>query len=215
MPIQLPAALEPFRTALSATQQAFVRLVPHPARACEPWESKVGGVPYLPQGIDFPKGPDGRPLYFLAQINFEDMPRLAPFPEHGIVQFYIHDDDLYGMDFDDGENQDTFRVLYFPEVVRDTKKLQSPPLPADFDLLPHHPDESYPLGFAMAEAIAPATDYRFAQQFGASFFQQFGDAEWTVLDEYSRMLILRRMTRADRTTPCYSCCNWTRMNSWI
>ncbi len=187
MQLDLPAALEPYREKLLGTRQPFIRIKPQASRATRYWESKVGGAPYLPKGTVYPTTPDGRPLFFLAQLNFADMPPLAPFPERGIVQFYISDDDLYGMDFDDGENPDTFRVLYFPDVVTDESALQTqfPPL-RDYDLLPHHPDVSYPLAFEMAEEAASSMDYRFGETFGADFFQQFGDQEWNVLDEYNR-----------------------------
>lgn len=188
-PFQLPAALEPFHNQLLATQQPFIRIKPAPARSTSWWESKVGGWPYLPQGTPYPTSPDGRPLSFLAQLNFADMPPLAPFPTQGILQFYICDDDLYGMDFDDGENPDTFRVLYFPEIKREESALQTQfPDNTDYDLLPHHPEESYPLQFERAEELAPATDYRFWQKFGAGFFQQFGEEEWEVQDEFSRAI---------------------------
>lgn len=187
MTYPLPAALEPFRDQLLATRLPFIRIKPQPARATTLRESKVGGQPYLPKGTPWPLAPDGRPLFFLAQLNFADMPKLAPFPEQGILQFYLFDDDLYGMDFDDGENPDTFRVLYFPEPLMPESALnQSLPPAEDYDLLPHHPEESYPLAFSRAEEIAPATDYRFWNNFGAGFFQQFGEQEWTIQDEYNR-----------------------------
>lgn len=151
-----------------------------------PWQSKVGGAPYRPKNTPWPTAPDGRDLFFLAQLNFAEMPRLEPFPEKGILQFFISDDDLYGMDFDDGENPDTFRVEFFPEPVMDEKQLVAPAPLRDHDLLPHHPDESYPLRFEMAEEFMPATDYRFWQTFGADFFQQFGEQEWTLTDEFNR-----------------------------
>ncbi|MCY7330504.1 MAG: DUF1963 domain-containing protein, partial [Saprospiraceae bacterium] len=107
--LTLPAALEPHRAAILATRQPFIRVLAQPARKLALWESKVGGLPYLPKGMIFPTALDGRELFFLAQINFAEMPALPPFPREGMVQFYIQDDDLYGMDFDNGENQDTFR----------------------------------------------------------------------------------------------------------
>ena len=99
-----------------------------------------------------------------------------------------HDDDLYGMDFDDGENPDTFRVLYHAEVIQDESALQAPPpMLRDYDdLLPHHPDESYPIVFELAEEVAAMTDYRFYQRFGAGFFQQFGEKEWDIMDEFGK-----------------------------
>ena len=188
--LSLPAALEPHRASILATRAPFVQVLAQPARKIELWESKVGGLPYLPKGVSFPTASDGRELFFLAQINFADLPPLAPFPNQGIVQFYIQDDDLYGMDFDDGENADTFRVLYHPTVVKNEATLQTkfPALRDYDDLLPHHPEESYPLNFALAEEVAPVTDYRFFEKFGHDFFQQFGEKEWEVLDEYAKMV---------------------------
>jgi uncharacterized protein YwqG len=183
----LPTVMEPFRDRLLQTKQTFVRVKSRASRNTKLWESKVGGSPYLPKGTAYPTTPEGAPLFFLAQLNFADMPALAPFPTKGIVQFYINDDDLYGMDFDDGENPDTFRVLYFPDVVKDEKVLQTTfPMLQNYDMLPHHPDESYPLEFSLEEEVAGSTDYRFWQQFGASFFQQFGEKEWDVMDEFGK-----------------------------
>lgn len=185
--LKIPAALEPFRARLLETARPFIRVKAGPARATLLWESKVGGMPYLPKGTAFPAAPDGKPLFFLAQINFADMPALAPFPAKGIVEFYINDDDLYGMDFDEGENQDTFRVLYFPEVVQDEAALYAPfaTTPAH-DLLPHHPETSFPLSFKTEKEVMPATDYQFWERFGAGFFQQFGEREWEVINDFGR-----------------------------
>jgi len=189
MQLKLPSALEPFRAQFLATRQAFIRAKPQAARPTNWWESKVGGLPYLPKGTAYPLAPGGRPLYFLAQLNVADMPRLAPFPERGILQFYIYDDDLYGMDFDDGEKPDTFRVLFFPNPETDESALQTDfPVNTDFDLLPHHPDVSYPLTFELAEELAPSTDYRFWQEFGAGFFRQFGEQEWEIQDEFNKLV---------------------------
>ncbi|TNE62117.1 MAG: DUF1963 domain-containing protein [Bacteroidetes bacterium] len=183
----LPPQLDPFRTRFLETRQSFIRIKAQPARATTWWESKVGGLPYLPKDVPYPQAPDGRNLFFLAQLNFADMPALDPFPDTGILQFYIYDDDLYGMDFDDGENPDTFRVLYFPEPIADPGQLQTELSPGTgHDLLPHHPDASFPLTFALQEEIAPDTDYRFWQQFGAGFFRQFGEQEWEMQDAYGK-----------------------------
>lgn len=185
----LPPALEPFREKWLATRMPFVRVRAQPERPTSWWESKVGGLPYLPRGVAYPTTPEGKPLFFLAQLNFADMPPLPPFPEAGIVQFYIDDDDLYGMDLDNGENQAHFRVCYFPAPLLEEKDLQTdvqPPL--EYDLLPHHPEHSYPLSFERAEEVAPITDYRFWQHFGADFFLAFGDAEWDLQDAVGRAL---------------------------
>ena len=38
----------------------------------------------------------------------------------------------------------------------------------------------------MAEEVAAMTDYRFYEQFGTEFFQQFGEKEWDVMDEFGK-----------------------------
>jgi uncharacterized protein YwqG len=186
--LSLPAAMEPFREKLLQTVKPFVRVKSNPSRVTKPWESKVGGHPYFPKSVVWPCAPDGKPLFFLAQINFSEIPVLAPFPTRGIVQFFINDDDLYGMDFDDGENQDTFRVMFHPEVVDNTALLQTsfPALAPYEDLLPHHPEESYPLTFELQESVVPVTDYDFYNHFGGDFFRQFGEKEWDVMEEFGK-----------------------------
>lgn len=190
MPFQLslPAAMEPFREKLLQTKMPFIRATAQPSRNTKLWESKVGGQPYLPKNAVWPCAPDGKELFFLAQINFAEVPQLAPFPTSGIVQFFINDDDLYGMDFDDGENPDTFRVLFHADVVENESMLQTSfPMLRDYDeLLPHHPDETYPLKFQLDEGVVPVTDYQFYQHFGGDFFRQFGEQEWDVTDEFGK-----------------------------
>ena len=49
----------------------------------------------MPKGFDYPVDPDGRPLSFLAQVNFADVPALPDYPNSGILQFYISNDEDY------------------------------------------------------------------------------------------------------------------------
>lgn len=186
--LSLPASMEPFREQLLKTSMPFIRAKTGKECPLKPWQSKIGGLPYMPLNMTWPAAPDGQSLFFLAQINFSEVPALHPFPAKGILQFFISDDDLYGMDFDDGENPDTFRVVYHPEVITDEKALNKKPVLRDYeeDLLPHHPDESYPLVFSTEESVAPVADFRFYQHFGTDFFRQFGEKEWDVMAEYER-----------------------------
>jgi uncharacterized protein YwqG len=105
----------------------------------------------------------------LAQINFAQVPRLEPFPREGILQFYVADDDLYGMNYDDLTAQEGFRVLYFPQVFEDEKELVT-----DFGFLPrpgrHCPSEPHSLTFTRRYAPISAGDYRFESTvFGKDF----------------------------------------------
>jgi uncharacterized protein YwqG len=188
MDINLPKAMEPFKEQLLLTKKPFIRVSSLDTRKTKRWESKVGGQPYWPKDMSWPTAPDGRELFFLAQINFSEIPALDPFPNKGIVQFFINDDDLYGMDFDDGENPDTFRVIFHPEVLESEAHLSSqvPDVEWDEALLPHHPDESYPLQFGLSEEVVPISDYQFYQHFGSDFFRQFGEQEWDVMAAYEK-----------------------------
>lgn len=79
------------------------------------FESKVGGLGYIPHDKDFPKDSTGTQLRLLAQIDFAEI-QLEGFMNKGMLQFWILCDDLYGLDFDNQTNQDGFRVIYYPEV---------------------------------------------------------------------------------------------------
>ena len=190
MKIKIPQALEPYRQQLLETKTTFIKANSQAPRKTKLWESKVGGQPYLPKGLDWPMAPDGQTLCFLAQINFAEVPALEPFPSKGIVQFFINDDDLYGMDFDDGENPDTFRVLFHPEVIEQESLLQTklPSTDWEAELLPHHPDESYPLVFTIDEEVVPISDCQFYQFFGSEFFRQFGENEWDVMGQLEKSI---------------------------
>jgi uncharacterized protein YwqG len=211
MEFKLPQPIESFRQQFLQTRKTFIRATSQAPRTTKLWESKVGGQPYLPKGMPWPTAPDGRALFFLAQINFAETPALEPFPKKGIVQFFINDDDLYGMDFDDGENPDTFRVLFHAEVKEDATQLQtkSPPTEWEEELLPHHPDECYPLIFGLGEEVVPISDYQFYQHFGSDFFRQFGAEEWDIMGQLEKAVrsqghILHKMTPGIWTIRC--CC---------
>ncbi len=79
------------------------------------FESKVGGLGYIPHDSSFPTDNGGRQLRLLAQINCADV-QLDGFPEKGLLQFWLAGTELYGCDFENRTNQDGFRVIYYPEI---------------------------------------------------------------------------------------------------
>ncbi len=74
----------------------------------DPWGSKVGGTPYLVGPGDRPLDRFGKPLAFIAQLNFSDLPNLLGFPGQGLLQFFI----TTGLD-------DDCVVRYHPNVPSD------------------------------------------------------------------------------------------------
>ncbi len=82
------------------------------------FESKIGGNGYIPHDSDFPVTKTGEQLRLLAQIECEKID-LPEFPKHGLLQFWILNDDLYGADFDNMKNnaaQNTFRIIYHEKI---------------------------------------------------------------------------------------------------
>ena len=163
------------------TTTDYVRLVPVEEKTM-PWNSKIGGLPYMPLDFEYPHDetvltatpeaaagnpvqqpvaaldvllagsgqpsvenpevvtgnggqPDApeageetgarekKPLRFLGQLNFAEMPALEGFPREGILQFYISGDDAYGLNFENRADQRGFRVIYHERVTEDVSAL--------------------------------------------------------------------------------------------
>lgn len=81
------------------------------------FDSKVGGVGYVPRDAKIPEDSEGTQLRLLAQINCAEI-TLEDFPRQGLLQFWILNDDASGLNFTDITLQDTFRVLYYKEPDR-------------------------------------------------------------------------------------------------
>ena len=185
--LELPSTLEPYRQQLEATVKPYLDIE---AKPCPPedltlWQSKFGGVPYFPKALEYPRTPAGDYLYLLAQINFLDVPPLAGFPQQGILQFYLADDDLYGTDFKNLTEQTGFRVLYFEQPELNPKKLIQ-----DFDFLSQPEDlplmQCHSLKFSQQyEPITPH-DYRCPLVLGESLdtlISDYIDEQWEEEDD--------------------------------
>lgn len=123
----IPSSLTAFADKIRSTARNALNLKLRPAQDLLPWQSKVGGMPYLPLLAEYPKSTGGAPLKLLAQVNFSEAPQLCGFPEKGILQFFIDPSDEFlgmGSDFDH-IGQNLFRVQYFEDFEQDTSKLQA------------------------------------------------------------------------------------------
>lgn len=123
---QLPEHFLPFKEKIFSTLMTCIEFEKQRDEDVELWQSNLGISPYLPLGEEYPRSRTTQePLQFLAQINFAEIPQLADFPNRGIVQFYLN---MKEMDLGCDENLDDIqanhRVLYFPEVIEDSKVLR-------------------------------------------------------------------------------------------
>lgn len=80
------------------------------------FESKVGGMGYVPHDGTIPEDKKGRQLRLLAQIVCSQVTDIEEFPKSGLLQFWILNDDVYGMSLDGIACQDTFRIVYHKDI---------------------------------------------------------------------------------------------------
>ncbi len=160
--IEIPESLEKFRDKIEKTIKPYVK-IKLKEQETKPWESKLGGNPYLEIGMEYPKAASGEYLRLLAQINFEEVPHLEAFPQKGILQFFILPGDMYGLDMDDPCIQDTFRIKYISNVVKSEENLIK-----DFSFLEELEEDWYmpfsnegKMNFSLEYMPIPWDDYRF------------------------------------------------------
>ena len=91
------------------------KLTLQPEGPCGRLDSKVGGLPYWDPALPYPTDSQGNKMTLLAQLNFAQLGTEAPLPAQGLLQFFIGQDDVFGIDFDQPDSQKDFRVVYHPE----------------------------------------------------------------------------------------------------
>ena len=91
------------------------KLTLHPEGPCGLLDSKVGGLPYWDPGLPYPVDSQGNQMTLLAQLNFAQLGTEDPLPRAGVLQFFIGQDDGFGIDYDEPDRQKNFRVVYHPE----------------------------------------------------------------------------------------------------
>ena len=117
-------------------------------------DSKVMGLPYIPKGAEIPQTANGDKMMMIAQINCDDLQGLADFPQKGILQFFVLNDEdgLLGLDFDNQTVQDSFRVIYHEKIEEfyDENELKSIYNPYNFEeSYITNNNESYKMNFEL------------------------------------------------------------------
>lgn len=91
--------------------------------------SKLGGVPDLPDGIDVPIDNRSRPMLFLGQINFAELPRcgsMQEWPSDGVLFWFLNRD----LSFANPKDRHAFRILWSKASKRSaaSENVESVPL---------------------------------------------------------------------------------------
>ena len=183
----LSPELEKYRDRIEATIKPYIEIQTQNNDDVNWWQSKFGGFPYLPKDFEYPKTCDGKYLFLLAQLNFDEIPPLDGFPDRGILQFYIADDDLYGLDLgtssdvDNPTAEDRFKIIYFPQPDFQVENIIT-----NYDFLPAL--EFFPvhgccsLQFTKKYAPISTNDYQFSELLGEEINELFMNHE--IEDEY-------------------------------
>lgn len=127
------------------------------------FDSKVGGIGYVPHDAKIPEDSKGTQLRLLAQLGCAEI-TLEDFPHQGLLQFWILNDDVSGLNFDDNTLQDTFRVLYFKEPDRTVteKEVREKVQDSSSDEEDYFPVRGcYGLTFSAGMDTISSSDYRF------------------------------------------------------
>lgn len=134
------------------------------------FDSKFGGLPYWDLKKEYPQDSDGGSMMLLAQINLDKEGIDDKLPQQGMLQFFISRDECFGLDFDEPDKQQKFRVVYHEAVDYDITREQiqdiNPPLCTDEDMEDYTPVwKEAAITVAKQEVYMCDGDYRFEQLF--------------------------------------------------
>ncbi|MBR5939659.1 MAG: DUF1963 domain-containing protein, partial [Neisseriaceae bacterium] len=146
------------------TAMPIIKIKPKKAKKLPLTASKFGGVPYWDLQKPYPVDDNGNQLALLAQIDLAELPPLPDFPEKGLLQFFISNDDLAGMDFDNRLSQKGWRVVYHESVNPNISEKEVLNLAIPLENMPLG-DTQYQLSFDLGSQSMGLADYRFEKLF--------------------------------------------------
>lgn len=187
------------------TKKETIKITLKPSGDCLITDSKFGGLPYLPKAAKIPTDDEDRQLTFLAQINCEQLPENDIYPPKGIVQFWILNDDILGLNLDKGNSDLTKRVLYYPQI----QEYYEEEVIAEL-YQPYKDDSSFfpliegaPLGlhFEKTYEVVGVKDYRFLDDFLALWNEAFPNHQIeSLFDEKMPQKIIDFIHEQDEST---------------
>lgn len=120
--------MERLKAALPGLALPALRLTPDLDAAIEAGGTRIGGPVWLADDAVWPVGKDGRPLEFVAQLDFAAMPPLEDYPSDGLLQLFIGRDDLHGANFD-APLEANIRLIWHPDGPVGGRLVPPPRLP--------------------------------------------------------------------------------------
>ena len=105
----IPDFLKPYESELEKYKREFIRIKAVPTSdniledSIDFKKSKFLGKPFYPIHKEYPIDDNGKPLIMIAQINFEELPKLEGLPKDGILQLFLFSEDWY---------EDEYKIVY-------------------------------------------------------------------------------------------------------
>jgi len=176
------------------TGKKCVAMKLHPGES-DVLSSKIGGLPFIPEDGAYPvNSKSGKKLYLLIQLNFSEMPKLENFPQKGILQIFIDGEECYGINWDDPQCQDSYRVLYYDDIsnpmpIESVQGLM-PEISEETDLPFENMGDVFTIGFEKGEMAITIEDFRF-DSMTREIFDSILPEELQGKDIYDMPVILR------------------------
>jgi len=174
-------------------------------------ESKIGGAFYVPEGMEPSRSYDSEEdvddedkedLYLLAQINFREIAQIdtfLPFPKKGLLQIFIGGDALYGCDFDNMAEQDTWRLRFFEDLPNEAdilpEQIYEPEWTEDTYLPFSGREVQYRMKGELAQQAVTLDDYRvldYLKKYCADLIPEDLEYLWDLGEEAADTLIYLR-----------------------
>ena len=133
-------------------------------------DSKIGGVPYTPEGEEFVKNEQGDVIPLFVQINFDGI-ELENYPNKGILQLFINNaSELWPADY---------KIRFYDDI--------SKPARTDFpelDYSNHFVEEEIKINLEKIISYMPHGDFRFKNLFDEIYSKYFGTTiDWYDIEE--------------------------------
>ena len=142
------------------------------------FDSKFGGIPYLPKDFEVPCDSSNHEQFaLLAQINCAELSENNLYPKVGILQFWIGRDDLMGL-------EDDYKVVYFENIDNTITKEEvltkyKPLDPNNYDQYTPFDPTNAEFGLTFEKGISTITtaDYRFENIIISAIHELYPDEE--------------------------------------
>ncbi len=181
--VKIPKILKQFSKDLLNNQREYISIEAIPLKEklnedpLKITDSKLLGLPFIPEDMAYPLDKNGKPLNLIAQINFAQVPVLDGFPSEGILQLYFNTSEWWGAEGSE-------KIIYLNSS--DLKKVPR----TDFSFIAKESYEELPvwkihqLQFKKSIDTGNSEDCQFSVSFGDKTYWEF-EEELSIKDKNS------------------------------